>query len=122
MAFSISDLTNVFTTIGSSVSGGLSAMTPAQLATSFSTITSALGPSTAEQTLGKDLDLYSNFAAQGFAGNVNASTFATNIQIAAMGITGLPSAVTNLLPVVWAAKDEATLLSAIAQVKNAAGL
>ena len=88
----------------------------------FSTITSALGPSTAEQTLGKDLDLYAKFAVQGFAGNVNANVFATNIQIAAMGITGLPSNVTNLLPVVWAAKDEASLLSAIAQIKNAAGL
>ena len=122
MAFSVTDLTNIFSTIGSNVAGGISAMTPTQLATTFSTITSALGPSTAEQILGKDLDLYAKFAVKGFAGDAASVMYATNIQIAIMGITGLPSNVANVLPMVWAAKDEAMLAMGIAQVKNAAGL
>lgn len=118
MSLSLSNLTSVLTSLGSSVS----TLTPSQLASSISSGLSLLGPSSAEQSLGKDLDIYKTFRTEAFNGNAAAAGFATQAQISISGIVGLPSSVTNLLPTVFDATDMATLDSAIGQVKNAAGL
>jgi len=122
MSLSVSNLSTILSTINSTVAGGIASLTPAQLASTITGLSTVLGPSQAEQTLGKDLEVYAKFAVPGFAGNTQDQQFAMNIEISVAGITGLPSNVTNLLPAVWAAKDEATLQAAIGAVKNAAGL
>ena len=118
MSFSIANLTSVISSLGTTVSS----LTPQQLAASISTGMTMFGPSSVEQQLGKELDVYSKFAIPAFGGNAQDAMFATMAQGQIMGITGLPSNVSNLLPTVFAAKDEATLDAAVAQVKNAAGL
>jgi hypothetical protein len=118
MSFSIANLTSVISSLGTA----FTSMTPAQQAAAVTGGMSMFGPSTAEEQLGNELNVYKGFAVKAFVGSANDAMFATMAQGQIMGIVGLPTNVTNLLPTVFAAKDEATLDAAIAQVKNAAGL
>jgi hypothetical protein len=106
----------------SSIAAITSSITPQQVASVLSSAANIIGPSQAAQQLGRDLDLYSQYAQKGWGGDANAVITAENLKISASELTGLPSAVTNFLPMVWAAKDSFALLSAVGQVKTAAGL
>ena len=117
------DLGSFLTTLNSNVSGGVAAMSGAQLGAVITAATGSLtGPTQAAVSLGRDLDLYAKFVVPGWAGDTKSADMAMNLQITAAEITGLPTNVPIMLPMVWAAKDGFTLATAIAQVKVAAGL
>jgi hypothetical protein len=131
MSFSLTDITNALTQINSSVSGGVAGLASnlPGLASAVQTTLALSGPSTDEQKMGADLDLWNSYIDQAqaaaAAGNANAAMLAQqNANFAQMSVAQLilPGNVKNLLGAVWYATDKGARAAAIGNVKNAAGL